>query len=59
MNSKLEKYIAHLFSDRPGEMCFAEEPRPLISDGMGALVEDLRPLLNIIVEPGVKFAPFQ
>ena len=48
-----------LISYRPGEMGFAEEPRPLIWDGMGALVEDLRPLLDIIVEPGVKFAPFQ
>ena len=48
-----------LISDRPGEMGLAEDPRPFISDGMGALVEDMRSLLDIIIEPGVKFAPFQ
>ena len=31
----------------------------IISDGKGALVEDMRSLLDIIIEPGVKFAPFQ
>lgn len=28
-----------------------------IRDGMGAMVEDVRPLIDIIIEPGAKFAP--
>lgn len=33
--------------------------RGLIRDGMGAMVEDVRPLIDIIIEPGAKFAPLE
>jgi len=31
----------------------------ILSDGKGAMVEDMRSLLDIVIEPGTKFAPFQ
>ncbi len=31
----------------------------VLSDGKGAMVADMRALLDIVIEPGTKFAPFQ
>ena len=31
----------------------------VLSDGKGAMVADMRSLLDIVIEPGTKFAPFQ
>lgn len=31
----------------------------ILSDGKGAMVEDMRDFLDIVIEPGTKFAPFQ
>lgn len=31
----------------------------IFSDGKGAFVSDMRPLCDIVIEPGTKFAPFQ
>ena len=31
----------------------------ILSDGKGAMVADMRSLLDIVIEPGTKFAPFQ
>lgn len=31
----------------------------ILNDGMGSLAQDLRPVLDIMIEPGTKFAPFQ
>lgn len=31
----------------------------ILTDGKGAMVADMRSLLDIVIEPGIKFAPFQ
>lgn len=31
----------------------------ILSDGKGAMVADMRPLLDVVIEPGTKYAPFQ
>lgn len=36
-----------------------EQIGAILSDGKGSMVEDMRDFLDIVIEPGLKFAPFQ
>lgn len=58
-NSGVGKTMSVLFPEALRLKMAPEKIGAIVTDGKNSAVEDLRSLLDIVIEPGVKFAPFQ